>query len=222
MDIVILNRDLNESLNLLKDISKMFKECRITYISDNEEDFREFMQINVFDIIITEEYFLEKIPELLTYRISRICLVEKFKQNKKYVAVSRKSERAMYDNIAKILVNKSLTSQRVKDIIRKELEGLGYNFSLIGTQYLEEAINLVYLKDCELNLEKEVYAQLSKIHKKPIHTVKMNILNSTNSMLNYFGYNNVFEYLGMEPGYGIGTKAIICAVISKIKIQENK
>lgn len=216
MDIVILNRDLGEAINILAKISKTYKECRITYISNNEKDFREFIQINPFDIVIFEEYFLDKVPEILNYKVNKICLVDKYRQCKRYKAVSKNSERALLDNIGKIITKKSLTNQKVRELIRKELEGLGYNFSLVGTQYLEEAINLIYMKDCELNLEREVYAQLSKSHKKSVHTVKVNILNSTNAMLDYFGYNNVFEYLGIEPGYGIGTKAIICAVLNKI------
>lgn len=220
MDIVILNRDLHESIDILEKISRVYKECRVIYISNDEEKFRDFVQVNPFDTVIIEDYFLKKFPEILNYKVNKICLVDRFRQNKRYIAVSRNSDRALLDNIAKIISKKSITNQKVRELIRKELEGLGYNFSLVGTQYLEEAINLIYMKNCELNLEREVYSQLSKAHKKSVHTIKVNILNSTNSMLDYFGYNNVFEYLGIEPGYGIGTKAIICAVLNKISEYE--
>ena len=73
------------------------------------------------------------------------------------------------------------------------------------------------LKNCDCNLEREVYAQLSKTYLKTAHNIKVNIQNSTNSMIKTFGYDNVLEYLGIDSFYGVGTKAIICAILNKIK-----
>ena len=40
---------------------------------------------------------------------------------------------------------------------------------------LPQAINLIYLKNCDCNLEREVYAQLSKTYTKTSHTIKVDI-----------------------------------------------
>ena len=77
--------------------------------------------------------------------------------------------------------------------------------------------NLIYLKNCDCNLEREVYSQLSKTYIKTAHNLKVNIQNSTNAMINVYGYDNVLEYLGIDYNYGVGTKAIICAILNKVK-----
>lgn len=217
MDIVILNRDIDESMQLLKTISKLFKECRIVFITNNETEFREFKEINPFDLIIFDYSFLETCPEILDYKIPKMCLMDKFKQSKRYTAISRKSERGLIDNLAKIIEKNSLINSKTRELIREELTGMGYNFSLVGTQYLEEAINLMCMKNCSFNLHQEVYIPLAKKYKKTIHTIKINILNSTNFMVENFGYENVYKYLDIDASYGIGTKAIICGIINRVK-----
>ena len=218
MDIIILDRDMKYSINLMKEISKLFKEYRVIYITDNEEEFREYIKSNLFDLVIIEKYFIERCPEILKYNVQKICLLEKYMPpNGKYIGVSKKSKRALYDNLAKVLLAHSENSASARERIVKELEYLGYNFSLRGTKYLEDAINLIYLKNCDCNLEREVYAQLSKTYMKTAHNIKVNIQNSTNLMIASYGYDNVLEYLGIDSFYGAGTKAIICAILNKIK-----
>lgn len=216
MDIIILNRDLNYSLNLMNRISKTFKEYRVIYISNNEEDFREYIKASLFDVVIMEEYFLDKCPEIFKYNVHKIVLVDEFTQSKRFIAVKKESEKTLVDNLAKLIVKSSNVNKSVKELIREELYYLGYNFSLKGTLYLEEAINLIYLKNCECNLEKEVYTQLSKTYIKTAHSIKVNIQNSTIAMIEVCGYDKVFEYLEIDSSYGIGTKAIVYAVLNKV------
>lgn len=222
MDIVILNKDVNDAIKLMIKISRVFKEYRVINILTNENDFKEYIKANLFDVVIMEEYFIDKCPEIFKYNVYIVCLMEKIIQHKKYISVNKNSDRSLYDNLAKILIKGSTINQNVKEIIRKELEYLGYNFSLRGTKYLEEAINLIYLKNCDCNLEKEVYSQLSRTYIKTGHTIKVDIQNSTNAMIDVCGYRNVLEYLGIDSNYGVGTKAIVCAILNKIKVRTKK
>ena len=223
MDIIILNRDVAHSIKLMKEISKLFKEYRVIYITSNAEDFNDYIKANFFDVVIMEEYFLESCSAVLKYNVHKICLLEnKFYQTNKFVSIKKDSKRSLYDNLAKFLVKRSTTNEDIKEIIKKELSYLGYNFSLRGTKYIEDAINLIYLKNCECNLEREVYSQLSKTYMKTAHSIKVNIQNSTNAMIDVCGYKNVLEYLGIDAYYGVGTKAIICAIINKIKLTYSK
>lgn len=217
MDIVILNKDVNDAIKLMIKISRVFKEYRVINILTNENDFKEYIKANLFDVVIMEECFIEDCPEIFKYNVHIICLMEKIIQHKKYISVNKNSDRSLYDNLAKIFIKDSNTNQNVKEIIRKELEYLGYNFSLRGTKYLEEAINLIYLKNCDCNLEKEVYSQLSRTYIKTGHTIKVDIQNSTNAMIDVYGYKEILKYLGIDSNYGVGTKAIICAILNKIK-----
>ena len=221
MDIIILDRDVKYSIKLMKEISKIFKDYRVVYITDNEEDFKEYIKSNFFDVFIMEEFFIDKCPEVFKYNVHKICMLEEYRQQiPKYIGVSKKSKRALYDNLSKILTRSSNTNENVRKRIRKELDYLGYNFSLRGTKYLEDAISLIYLKNCECNLEREVYSQLSKTYMKTSHVIKVNIQNSTNAMIELCGYNKVLEYLDIDSYYGVGTKAIICAILNKLKKED--
>ena len=218
MDIIIFDRDIHYSIKIMNEISKLFDEYRVVYITDKEDEFKEYIKSNLFDVAIFEEYFINYYSEILKYQVQKICLLEKYMPpNGKYIGVSRNSKKALYNNLSKILLKHSENSFTARELIVKELEYLGYNFSLRGTRYLEDAINLIYLKNCDCNLEREVYAQLSKTYLKTAHNIKVNIQNSTNSMIKTFGYDNVLEYLGIDSFYGVGTKAIICAILNKIK-----
>ena len=217
MDIILLNKELDESVKLLKRISDFFKEYRVTYISNDIEETKDYIKYNAFDVVIMDEYFVEKCPEIFTYKAYKICLMENFRQSMRFIAIRKNSERALEDNLTKILIKDKGNKQNVKFLIRRELEYLGFNFALNGTIYLEEAINLIYFKNCNCNLEKEVYNQLSKRHIKTGHTIKVCIQNALNAMMGVTGYDKVIAYLQMEPKYGVGAKSIIYAVLNRIK-----
>lgn len=216
MDIIILDRDMKNSIKLMKEISRLFKDYRVIFISDNAEDFNEYIKSNFFDVVIMDEYFINDCEAVFKYKVHKICLLENKRSTSRFISVMRNSERALYDNLAKLLTRSPENNEKVREAIRHELNYLGYNFSLTGTRYLEDAINLIYMKNCNCNLEREVFSQLSKSYMKSSHNIKVNIQNSTNTMIAVYGYDRVLEYLGIDSYYGVGTKAIICAIINKL------
>ena len=223
MDIIIVDRDLNYSRKLMTKISELFKDYRVIFISNDEEEFKEFIKSNFFDIVIMEKYFTDKCPEIFNYKAQKICIFDSdYKLSSKFISVRRTSEKVLQNNLAKILLTSSTKNTDIRKAIKKELDYLGYNSSLSGTKYLEDAINLIYLKNCNRNLEREVYQQLSKKYKKSSHNIKVNIHNSTNAVIDTYGYEKILKYLDIDCNYGIGTKAIICAVLNKIQKKINK
>ena len=224
MDIIILDRDIKKAVSMIGSISRNFKEYRVIFITDSAEEFNEYIKKNFFDVVIMDEIFIKECEAVFQYKVHKICLLETRKSTTRYISVMRDAEKPLYDNLAKILSNKSDSNEKIRELIRKELDYLGYNFSLRGTKYLEDAITLIYMKNCNYNLEREVFTQLSKAYMKSSHNIKVNIQNSTNMMIAVCGYNRVLEYLGIDSYYGVGTKAIICAIVKKIEdeMEENK
>lgn len=106
----------------------------------------------------------------------------------------------------------------INNKIERELKKLNYNFSLIGTHYLIECINIIYKNDLyNFNLTKDVFSVLSQKYCKSINTIKCNITQANNTMcekcdktvlMNYFGYLDVF--------YSPGPKEVITKVLEKI------
>lgn len=73
----------------------------------------------------------------------------------------------------------------IKDNIENELLNMGFNPIHIGTTYLVEAIYIVYNTNkliYKINLEKEVYKELSRKYNKNIKTIKSNIIKATNAV----------------------------------------
>lgn len=86
----------------------------------------------------------------------------------------------------------------INNKIERELRKLNFNFSLKGTRYLIESINIIYKNDLyNFNLTKDVFSVLSKKYCKSINTIKCDITQANNNMcekcdkwmmMSYFGY----------------------------------
>ncbi|MCI9178273.1 MAG: hypothetical protein HFJ28_07010 [Clostridia bacterium] len=66
--------------------------------------------------------------------------------------------------------------------IRNELLKIGYNPIHIGTNYLVEGILILYIsekKEVGLNLEKDIYLELSKKYNKSANAIKASIRKAT-------------------------------------------
>lgn len=108
----------------------------------------------------------------------------------------------------------SLTSR-----IHEELQYLNYNFSYIGTIYLEEAIKLLLnYHDIEsTKLEKTIYKKISKKYKKSVLSIKTNIINSTNLMYYDCESEKIYKYFGMSISEKPTPKRVILTVANKLK-----
>lgn len=106
----------------------------------------------------------------------------------------------------------------INNKIERELRKLNFNFSLKGTRYLIESINIIYKNDLyNFNLTKDVFSVLSKKYCKSINTIKCDITQANNNMcekcdkwmmMSYFGY--------FEDYYTPGPKDVMTKVFENI------
>lgn len=106
----------------------------------------------------------------------------------------------------------------INNKIERELRKLNFNFSLKGTRYLIESINIIYKNDLyNFNLTKDVFSVLSKKYCKSINTIKCDITQANNNMcekcdkwmmMSCFGY--------FEDYYTPGPKDVMTKVFENI------
>ena len=111
-----------------------------------------------------------------------------------------------------------MNEQLIRRVIKDELKYLGYNPKYYGTEYLIEAIYILYTNgiDGDDNLKKVVYPIIAKKYNKTIQNIKCNIINSTNMMVYECEENKLLEYLGFFDYYKPGPKKIIEAVLGNL------
>lgn len=123
------------------------------------------------------------------------------------------------DNTISIINKRQLTEENIKNKIKQELEKLEYNFAYIGTNYLLDAIYILYSlkKLYNFSLEKEIYPIVANKYGDSTNNIKCDINNATDKMFYDCNEENLKNYLGDYKFYKPGTKKIIRAVLKKIQ-----
>lgn len=106
-----------------------------------------------------------------------------------------------------LLINQS-DLNNLDNRITDYLVTLGYNFSLLGTQYLLESLNYITKNKIfeKINLEKNIYPYLAKKHNVSINNIKCNITLATKKMTYNFEKTNISESFFCDE---ITTKSVI-------------
>lgn len=106
----------------------------------------------------------------------------------------------------------------INNKIERELRKLNFNFSLKGTRYLIESINIIYKNDLyNFNLTKDVFSVLSKKYCKSINTIKCDITQANNNMCEKCDKWMMMSYLGyFEDYYTPGPKDVMTKVFENI------
>lgn len=117
--------------------------------------------------------------------------------------------------IVKVLNNEKI----IKNKIVKELVKLNYNFNLSGTDYLIEAIYLLYSSKMYYNfsLEKDVYPVIANMNGDFANNIKFNIVYATDSMFYDCEEEILMKYIGSYENSKSGPKKIIRAVLKRLK-----
>lgn len=110
-------------------------------------------------------------------------------------------------------------SKRIKNKIIQELTYIGYDISLIGTQYLAEIIFIIYNKSMieTLNLEKNVYPILAKQYNKKTNNIRCNINYATDIMYNRSNTKFLMKYFNFYINIKPSIKQVIYTVLNKIE-----
>lgn len=117
-----------------------------------------------------------------------------------------------------------ISNEQLKKDIKHELSYLGYNPNYYGTQYIMEAIYILYmnLDNDSNNLFKNVYPIIAKKHNKNILNIQCNIINATNSMVCECEEEKLLKYLGYYSFSKPDAKKIIETILNKLQRKYEK
>lgn len=187
---------------MIKELKKQYLDFSFNNVIENTDKITEIAQ-NYFEnvSVINSEFSNIEIDAATNKNNFLILVVNNNKENKK-------------ENIS----SKNISSRKIRQKIKEELENLNYNYSYKGTRYLEDSIYLVYKSEYEKdNLTKEIYPIIAKKYNTSVENVKCNIIQASNNsyyecpqeiMEKYFGYPLI-----VKPK----TKDIIYAIIRKLE-----
>lgn len=115
--------------------------------------------------------------------------------------------------------NDKTAEKRIKNRIKVELRKIEFKFSYIGTNYLLDAIYILYnLKMYyNFNLEKDVYPIIANKYGTSSHNIKNNIVNSIDKMFYDCDENELEYYIDDYDFSKPKPKMIIRAVLKRIK-----
>ncbi len=119
-----------------------------------------------------------------------------------------------------------IDEKTIKNYIKQELRKLNYNFNFIGTQYIIDAIYLLYsLKTYyKFSLEKDIYPAIANKYCDTANTIKGAIVYATDKMFYDCNeevlQNYLYEFIIFDEEDTLlkpGPKMIIRAVLKRIK-----
>lgn len=216
-NILLIDVDLNYVNTVISDLKYNGNEEFYIFMCD-KNNIDDALENNVYDaVLINDDLILEYYDKLKIYK-GKIILFAKEKE-----CIENSSVK-----IRKVLLNEKNSSNKenlIKDAINEELKYLGYNPGYYGTQYLIDAIYILYENDKDgkynYNLNEMVYPILAKKYRKTIQNIKCNIVNSTNIMVCECEEKKLLEYLGYFDYVKPSPKKIIETVINKLNEKYN-
>lgn len=234
LNLLIIDKDINNSKNLLNYIFENSCEFRVYSIASNLSEGIKILNTGLIDVTLINldddiNYIIKNLHTISAsyykkYKKSILILsrdINNFLDDSyiyEYIS-SQESISAIFLKIHEIVKNKS--TQFNKSIllskIYKELEYIGYNLSYNGTRYLAESIALIYNNyDCSENLNKDVYTVIAKKYNKTVNTVKGNIRAATNSMFYECDENRLKDYFNFYTISKPKPKLVIFTVLNKL------
>lgn len=208
-NVIILEKNFQKIEKIINIVSIEKNFIRILNVASNYKSFVEYLIEYDYDIIIVNESFVNNVidflkeKELFRYKNSVIVLCE----NK---TCSITSDIFLFENVFFIsklentlirIINYKNGTNMIKEKIQSELKCLSFNYSYVGTRYIEDIIFEIYkMKDYfNGNLKKEIYPIIARRYNKSIDSIYGAVKLSTKNMLldckedtitKYFNYNN--------------------------------
>ncbi len=119
------------------------------------------------------------------------------------------------------LINEKKIKKSLKNIrynVYDELKKLHFNITHKGTQYLIDAINIIYIQDIldNFDLKNDIYPKIAKKYHKSIHTIKADICKATDYMDINCSMEYKRQYFNFMDDIKPTVKVVICAVLNNI------
>lgn len=241
INILLVDDNYSYSKSLINAIAEKNTEIRIfKFFTDGKESLDTILnQSDKVDIILLDLHLpkcsgadiLRKISEkrINKYRKSVILIscesnVSNEFINNPYVytfASKLNSVEMIISKINELAEVKQINSLSIETMILNELQTLSFNFSYVGTQYIYETILMICTsyEFQRIKLEKQVYTHLAEKYNTSVHTVKNNIINSTNEMYYDCPREVLFRNLGFTDTKRPTPKDIIFLIVSNIRRQ---
>lgn len=187
---VIYSHDLSLIKKYNNMISNNFHDIHLAAIASNKKELESILKIKKINLLIIsyEDSIRESLSPLTCKIENKIIIYDKAKHNFKstkhalFLSLTSSNE----DALIKL---KSFTLKINEDLIRKKvqkiLEKFNFDFKLIGTKYLMEAIIYSYFtKETYFleNLEKQIYPYVSQKYNVSPDNIKWAIIRSINIM----------------------------------------
>ena len=222
-DILLVEEKIDDSVRLLNKVSNLSPEIRIAKIIDNKKELIENLSNNdilIIDYEIFKKLLRNEILRIRNYMKYVVIIYDKtvdVPTNIKHcLYVDKKDVISFFMNIIRNI------DENVKEIIRKELQYLGYNLSYCGTKYLIDSIYYAY-KEGEFfdgNLTRKIYPIVAKKYSKTCNNIKCNITRATDMMFYECEEIKLLKYLKFQVISKPGTKLIIEAILNKINSEK--
>lgn len=220
-EILLLKKDLKNSINLLNQISAITTHIKIYNIVSTLEECKSIIKKHHINLLLIDNNIFEHINitdyEIIHNNVQHIIILKEtdpFPQSEKYIYSTSK-------NIVKTINNIFNSSHKNIDemqIIFNELKFLGYNLAYYGTKYLAECIYYIF-KHYTLydeNTIAEVYPIIAKKYNKNINNIKCNITRATSIMFCECEEEKLKKYLGLCTLPKTGSRLIIQTILNKL------
>ncbi len=223
LDILLVEEKIDDSVRLLNKVSNLSPEIRIAKIIDNKKELIENLSNNailIIDYKIFKKLLRNEFLRIRNYMKYVVIIYDKtvdVSTNIKHcLYVDKKDVISFFMNLIRNI------DENVKDVIRKELQYLGYNLSYYGTKYLIDCIYYAY-KEGEFfdgNLTRKIYPIVAKKYSKTCNNIKCNITRATDMMFYECEETKLLKYLKFQVISKPGTKLIIEAILNKINLEK--
>ncbi len=215
MEVLLLDKDYTYCKELMNAMSSMGRPTRITFIANS---MKEVLDRFVVDVVLANIEFRGEELERKVDSSAIIYLADE--TNPELGTISKSNIDLIIETVEKKC--NTINDEFLEKIISGELALIGYNFSLIGTKCLIEAIKIMYKTDNSYytkNLENIIYPPIAEKFNLSTHTVKNNILYATAKMFDENDKKKLYRYFGFRFSNRPGTKTVIYAVLENIKMK---
>ena len=215
------------------------KDMKVSYIATDGQEALDIIKNHSVDIILLDLkmpiydglYILEEIEKekMGKYKDSVIVvsgetdMICKLKESDYVHSFVNKASSIsdIIDKIDELIKSKQEQSEEenIRKCIIKELQYLNYNLSHSGTQYLIDAIQLIYSKGGEseiCNLTEEIYPIIAKKNNLGIYNIKSNISKANDYMYRICKIERIQKYFGFQDKTKPTVKNVIYTVLNKI------
>jgi len=215
LKILLLDKDFVYCKELINAISSISPDIRISFIANNMDEILERFDV---DIVLANYEFCNDDLENKFRKASIIYLSD-------YTSLELGTiSKTNIDIIIETIESRAkfISDEKLENAIDGELALIGYNFSLIGTKCLSEAVKILYREPGSYyskNLEITIYPPIAEKLNLSTHTVKNNITYATNKMLEENDKKKLFKYFGFKFSKNPGTKTIVCTILENVKLK---